>query len=111
MLPDSALFNDFAANSSIEGSNRRGFQNIIVNEPDDMYPRQSTSNTFLVNSPQLLMNNPEYREVRDRVIKRTDGLPNMVEITLYVQDRKRTNPPQPYTTRVFIPNNYRSIGL
>lgn len=111
VLPDSALFNDFAANSSIEGSNRRGFQNIIVNEPDDMYPRQSTSNTFLVNSPQLLMNNPEYREVRDRVIKRTDGLPNMVEITLYVQDRKRTNPPQPYTTRVFIPNNYRSIGL
>ena len=111
VLPDSALFNDFAANSSIEGSNRRGFQNIIVNEPDDMYPRQGAGNGFLVTNPQLLLNNLEYREVRDRVLKRTDGLPNMVEITLFVQDRKRTDPPQPYTTRVFIPNNYRSIGL
>ncbi len=109
--PSQPLFNDFAANNSIEGNNRRGFSNLIINEIDDMYPRQGVGNNFLVTNPTVLFSNPEYRDVRERIIRRTDGLPNMVEITIYVQDRKRANPPEPYTTRVFLPNNYRSIGL
>lgn len=109
--PNSLIFNDFAANNSIEGSSRRGFENLIVNEIDDMYPRNSINNTFLVTNPAQIIGNAEFRNVFNSVVKRTDGLPNMVEITMYIQDRKRANPPQPYTTRVFIPNNYRSIGL
>jgi hypothetical protein len=35
----------------------------------------------------------------------------MIEITIYVQDRERKVNPKQYSTRVFLPNNYRSIGI
>jgi prepilin-type N-terminal cleavage/methylation domain-containing protein len=111
MLPTQNLFSYPAANSSIEGNSQTDFSNIIVNEPEDMYPRDpSNPLKFLVSSPNELYTKPEYSNVLERVTQRTDGLPNIVEITIYVQDPQRTSVPKPYTTRVFVPNNYRSIG-
>lgn len=111
--PSENIFNQPAANNSIEGGNRVSFANLIVNEPDDMYPRAAGSEgftRFLITNPARLLS-PEFNDTLQRIVRRTDGLPNMVEITLYVQDRERELEPRPFTSRVFIPNNYRSIGL
>jgi prepilin-type N-terminal cleavage/methylation domain-containing protein len=114
--PDQFMFNQPAANNSLEGYIRRGFQNVIVNEPDDMYPRTSGVGTsFLVTSPAELLNQylskrGTYLDTANRIAQKTDGLPNMVEITIYVQDRDHTVNPKRFTLRVSIPNNYRNIG-
>ncbi|MBI1390192.1 MAG: prepilin-type N-terminal cleavage/methylation domain-containing protein [bacterium] len=110
--PSQRIFNAPAANNSIEGNTRLSFANVIVNELDDMYPREPFNlQRFQVSDPTTIMSDDQYKNVLERMIKRTDGLPNLVEITIWVQDRKRQEIPMPYTTRVFIPNNYRSIGL
>lgn len=120
MSPGEKIFTTFARNYSREGRNLMGIENIIVNEPDDMYPKAPPQvpgfgTPFLVTNPQQLVtalndsNQPDYNTAV-RIAQRTDGLPNMVEITVYVQDRERSIHPKPYTTRVFIPNNYRSLG-
>ncbi len=76
-----------------------------------MYPRHpSNPAQFLVRNPTQLMRNEEFKVEAEQIARKTDGLPNMVEITIYVQDIKGNNNPRPYSTRVFIPNNYRSIG-
>ena len=112
IVPGQKLFNAPALNNSTEGRTRVGFENIIINEPEDVYPRvPGTLNQFLVTNPRQIQGVRDYQEVAERITRRTDGLPNMVEITLYVQDRKRQNNPKPFTSRVFIPNNYRSIGI
>lgn len=111
LAPTENLFNYPAANNSTEGTRRGGFPNLIVNEIDDMYPRVPGSPTrFLIENPLALMTSPDYVDVQQRIVQRTDGLPDMIEITLYVQDRERTRNPKQFNTRVFIPNNYRSIG-
>lgn len=112
MTPSDTIFAQPAANNSIEGGTIRSFANIIVNEPEDIYPRAGVGpGQFLVTNPQQLFT-PDYRETLERISRRTDGLPNMVEIILYAQDRDGALKPRPYTTRVFIPNNYRSsVGL
>ncbi len=109
------IFNMPAASNSTE--NRQGkmsFENIIVNEPDDRYPL-GPNNRFLPIMPQQLRpaqnNTSVYADVSDRIVQKTDGLPNMVDITIYVQDREHKTNPKPFTTRVFIPNNYRSVGI
>ncbi|MEW6235452.1 MAG: type II secretion system protein [Candidatus Omnitrophota bacterium] len=112
MEPGQLLFKQTALNNSIEGRNRTSFENIIVNEADDMYPRVAgTVNQFLIKNPLQLISSPQYVETKEHILNKMDGLPNMVEITIYVQDRQRIINPRPYTLRVFIPNNYRSIGL
>lgn len=111
MAPGEMLFNKPALNNSFEGRTRGGFENIIVNEPDDIFPKgQGGRGNFLVTNPMQILNTPDYRDSLERIARRTDGLPNMVEIVIYVQDRERSRNPRPYTTRVFIPNNYRSLG-
>ncbi len=116
MIPTASnvLFNKPAINNSISGGNIFSFNNLIVNEPDDMYPRVPNTNPrariqqqFLVDGPQKLLN--RYPDYGERVSRRTDGLPVFVEITIYVQDRERTNRPRPFTTRIFIPNNNRNF--
>lgn len=112
VAPSAAIFTRNAANNSIEGDNRVSFANLIVNEFDDMYPRTTIDpNQFLVQNIQQILVGDEFADTREKMLRRADGLPNMVEITIYVQDRKREAAPQPFTARVFIPNNYRSIGL
>ncbi len=109
--PNWNLFNLPASNNSLEGNTRTGFANLIVNEPEDMYPKQPNNPLqFLVTNPAQLLSNDQYQQEAQRISQRTDGLPNMVEITIYVQDQKRNATSRPYSTRVFIPNNYRSIG-
>lgn len=108
--PNARIFNEPAANNSLEGSDRRSFANIIVNEPDDLYPRGNAPGTFLVSNTNQLRA-PEFQASLQRIAERTDGLPNMVEITIWVQDEDRERTPNAYTMRVFIPNNYRSIGF
>ncbi len=110
LTPGENLFNQPALNSGIEGRNRMGFENIIVNEPEDMYPRIGGMD-FLVRSPRQLTSSNEFTESLQSIAKQTDGLPNMVEITVYAQDRERTLNPRAFTTRVFVPNNYRSLGI
>lgn len=114
MKPTEKIFNKFAANNSLEGNSTQSFANVIVNEPEDMYPRLSGS-VFLLSDPGLVrasasnpQNNALY-ELYQRIAMQTDGLPNMLEITIYVQDRDRENNPKPYSTRVFLPNNNRTI--
>ncbi len=117
MSPTEKIFNKTAANNSIEGNTTQGVANIIVNEPEDMYPRVvGTLNQFLIADPKQIrssaanpLNSPFY-DLFLRIADRTDGLPNMVEITIYIQDQERKSNPKQYKTRVFIPNNYRSIG-
>ncbi len=112
LTPQTRIFTQPASNSSIEGNNKFSFENIIVNEPEDMYPRATNSlNQFLIGDPTMIRPNSNNQRLWEKITKKTDGLPNMVEITVYVQDRDRDINPRPYTTRVFIPNNYRSIGL
>lgn len=114
------LFNKPAISSSREGYTRGGagdFHSIIANEPDDMYPRVDGIGTnFLVKSPADLLNNllssqSEFYQTARRVAAQTDGLPNMVEITIYVQDRDHTVNPKRFQSRVFIPNNFSKFGL
>lgn len=116
MSPTEKIFNKFAANNSLEGNSMQSFANVIVNEPEDMYPRYGGAlSRFLVNDPKIVlasMNNPTNNPLFDlyqRIATQTDGLPNMVEITIYVQDRDRATNPKPYTARVYLPNNNRSI--
>jgi len=125
--PEEMLFNKFARSSTSEydptaNSAREDiFTKLIVNEPEDMYPRisgggQGVLMDFMIKDPRLLRNsarnpnNSQFIDVYQRIAQKTDGLPNMVEITLYVQDKDRENNPKQYSTRVFLPNNYRSIG-
>ncbi|MFB3785834.1 MAG: type II secretion system protein J [bacterium] len=111
MAPNELLFNLPAANNSVEGNSLVSFANLIVNEPDDAYPRlPGFPLRFLETNPKRLLSGQEYYDVRNRILARTDGLPNMVEITIYVQDQARNMNPRPFTTRVFVPNNYRSIA-
>jgi prepilin-type N-terminal cleavage/methylation domain-containing protein len=111
MRANEVLFNQPAQNNSIEGRTRFGFENIIVNEPADMYPRAAGPGmNFTVRDPGQILSNPEMQQVRNRISQETDGLPTMVEIVIYVQDRDRNLTPKPYTTRVYIPNNYQSLG-
>lgn len=106
------IFTMPAVNNSTEGRTRRGFENIIVNEPEDMYPRSSANpNQFLITNPRQIIGSRDYQSLLQSMVKRTDGLPNMVEIILYAQDRNREDNPKPFTARVFVPNNYRSIGV
>ena len=107
------IFNKPAISSSMEGYVRGGgVHSVIVNEMDDMYPRiGGTGLNFSVSNPSDLLNqskNPqaEFYETAKRIAARTDGLPNMVEITIYVQDRNHTVNPKRFQTRVSIPNNY-----
>lgn len=112
MAPGQNLFNTPALNNSTEGRNRIGFENLIINEPEDLFPlRSSVGNDFAVQNPRQMLGNRDYTNVVNRIGKRTDGLPNIVEITIYAQDRGRTINPRAFTTRVFVPNNYRSVGL
>ncbi len=125
--PDELLFNKLARSSNSEydptSNNVREdlFTKLIVNEPEDMYPRipgggQGVLMDFLIKDPRQLRNsvrnaqNSQFIDVYQRIAQKTDGLPNMVEITIYVQDKDRENSPKQYSTRVFLPNNYRSIG-
>ncbi|MGC9327396.1 MAG: PulJ/GspJ family protein [Candidatus Hinthialibacter sp.] len=117
MSPTEKIFNKFAANNSVEGNSTISFANVIVNEPEDMYPRMAGSPTrFLINDPRQIRDawrNPQrnsFYELYQKIAARTDGLPDMIEITIYVQDRDRTMNPKPYSTRVFLPNNYRTVG-
>jgi len=111
MAPNELIFNSPAANNSVEGNSLVSFANIIVNEPEDAYPRMpGFPLRFLETNPKRILSGQEYVDVRNRITERTDGLPNMVEITIYVQDQARNMNPRPFTTRVFIPNNYRSIA-
>ena len=76
-----------------------------------MYPRAAGPGmNFTVRDPGQILSNPEMQQVRNRISQETDGLPTMVEIVIYVQDRDRNLTPKPYTTRVYIPNNYQSLG-
>jgi len=116
LAPTEKIFNSFAANNSLEGNSTRSFANVIVNEPEDMYPRfPGALSRFLINDPKVVLasaNNPQNNplfELFQRIATQTDGLPNMVEITIYVQDRDRKTNPKPYTARVYLPNNNRSI--
>lgn len=109
LRPNQPIFNAPAANNSLEGTNRASFANLIVNEPDDRYPTGNLPGTFLVTNPSQLTAD-DFSETFQRITRRTDGLPNMVEITVWVQDQDQEVDPSPYTMRVFIPNNYRSIG-
>jgi prepilin-type N-terminal cleavage/methylation domain-containing protein len=112
MSPTEFLFTQRAMNNSSEGRMLGGFPNLIVNEAQDMYPRGAGSSlVFLETNPSRITDLPEYREVYNRISEHTDGLPNMVEITIYVQDRDRSLHPRPYTTRVYVPNNYIDIGI
>ena len=88
MRANEVLFNQPAQNNSIEGRTRFGFENIIVNEPADMYPRAAGPGmNFTVRDPGQILSNPEMQQVRNRISQETDGLPTMVEIVIYVQDR------------------------
>ncbi|MBN2329404.1 MAG: prepilin-type N-terminal cleavage/methylation domain-containing protein [Candidatus Omnitrophica bacterium] len=117
LSPSEKIFNKFAANNSLEGNSMTSFANVIVNEPEDMYPRMAGSTSrFLISDPRQLRNawrNPQrnaFYELYQKIAARTDGLPDMIEITIYVQDRDRSYNPKTYSTRVFLPNNYRTVG-
>ncbi len=117
MSASEKIFNKFAANNSLEGNSVLSFANVILNEPEDMYPRApGVLNRFIVSDPKMVrdsLSNPRNNPFYDlclRIADKTDGLPNMIEITIYVQDRERKVNPKQYSTRVFLPNNYRSIG-
>ncbi len=93
-----------------EGGNRSFFERLIVNEPEDMYPKAGSGLQFAITNPGALITSPEWQGAAKRIGQRTDGLPNMVEVTIYVQDREREFNPKPFTRRIFVPNNYRSLG-
>jgi prepilin-type N-terminal cleavage/methylation domain-containing protein len=115
LLMNSNLMNKLAANNSMEGNYRgQGFFSLIVNEPGDAYPRNILPNrfgvVFPIQNPQTIMTNRDYTSLKNAILEHSDGLPYLVEITIYVQDRDRTVAPKQFSTRVNIPNNYRNLG-
>ena len=84
----------------------------VANESSDAFPRDPLGQILgdlrsAAQNPGVgqLLSNQKYSALVNQINATTDGLPNVVEIEIYVQDRDHSQPPQKFSTRVFLPNN------
>ncbi|MFH1738270.1 MAG: type II secretion system protein [bacterium] len=79
----------------------------IANERTDIFPRDPLGEILgdLRSGIGNLLSDSKYASLVDQVNTTTDGLPSMVDIEIYVQDRDRSRSPLRFSTRVFLPNN------